>query len=56
MVTLNEGAAISGMSYAALRMLCLSGRIPFIRVGRKYFLNRDGLIHFLETARGEVIA
>lgn len=44
MVSLNEAKAITGLSYEALRQMCISGEIVHIRVGAKYLINLEKLI------------
>lgn len=44
MVSLKEAASITGLSYSALRKLCIKGEIVHIRVGTKYLINLDRLI------------
>ena len=44
MVSLKEASAITGLSYSALRKLCLKGEIVHIRVGTKFLINLDRLI------------
>lgn len=50
MVTLKEASAQTGLSYDALRKLCLTGQIVHIRAGCKILVNLDRLIEYLNTA------
>ena len=47
MVTLNEAARRTGLSYNCLRDLCLSRTIVFIRAGSKYLINFGKLCDYL---------
>lgn len=50
MITIREASKRSGLSYDAVRKLCISGQITHIRIGPKYFINARGLGEFLNTA------
>ena len=47
MVKIKTAAAESGLSYDAIRKLCLQKKIPFIRSGAKYLINMDRFIDYL---------
>ncbi len=47
MKSIREAAIETGMSYHALRQLCLTGQIVHIRVGTKFLINMDKLKSFL---------
>lgn len=47
MLTLNEAAKATGLSYGHLRALCLKKEIVFIRSGNKYLINLEKLIQYL---------
>ena len=52
MLTINEASEKTGMSYALLRKLCLENRIVHIRSGRKYLINLEKLVDFLNGEAG----
>ena len=39
MLGLREAAERSGLSYSALRLMCIRGEIVHVRVGKKYLVN-----------------
>lgn len=39
MVTIREAARRTGLSYDCIRKMCLSGKIVYLRVGVKIFIN-----------------
>ena len=52
MLTINQAAKESNMSYSSIRQLCLDRKIQFIRIGSpssrgKYLINRNSLNDFL---------
>ena len=49
MLTLNQAAEATGLSYDHLRKLCLQRKIVFIRAGSKYLVNAEKLVEYLET-------
>lgn len=53
MLTLNQAAEATGLSYDHLRKLCLQRKIVFIRAGSKYLVNAEKLVEYLET--GEAV-
>ena len=53
MLTIREAAQKSGLSYDAIRKLCLQRKIVFIRVGSKYLVNWLKFCEFLNGG-GEV--
>ena len=50
MKTIREMAELTGLSYAYLRSLCLQNKIIHIRTGKKYLINYDKFIDYLNTA------
>lgn len=52
MATLQEASELTGLSYGSLRRKALDGEIVAIRVGRKFLINVDRLIDYLN---GETI-
>ena len=55
MITLRTASARTGLSYDALRKMCLAGRIVHVRVGTKILINADRLVEFLNGARGGAV-
>lgn len=49
MMTLKEASEYTGMSYDALRKLCLQNKLVHIRVGKKFLINRFKLEDYLNT-------
>lgn len=47
MVSINEASARTGLSYEFLRSLCLTDKIVYFRSGRKYLINLQKLVSFL---------
>ena len=47
MITIAQAAAETGLSYDHLRKLCLQGKIVHVRAGRKFLINKEKLIEFL---------
>lgn len=47
MVTLSEASKQTGLSYDYLRKLCLAGQITHIRAGKKYLINLEKLVDYL---------
>ena len=39
MITLQQAAAETGMSYYSLRKMCLEGRLVHVRAGNKFLVN-----------------
>lgn len=55
MVTLKEASTASGLSYDALRKLCIQGKIVHVRIGTKYFVNWSKLVEFLNGGEEESV-
>ncbi len=53
MLTIKDTAARTGLSEHFLRRLCWSGQITTVKSGRKYLINLEKLIDFLNEG-GEV--
>ena len=49
MITITQAAAETGLSYDHLRKLCLRGAIVHVRAGRKFLINKEKLIGFLNS-------
>ena len=47
MVTLAEASKQTGLSYDYLRKLCLTGQITHTRAGKKYLINLEKLVDYL---------
>ena len=50
MLSLREASARTGLSYDALRKMCIEGQIVHIKVGAKYLVNFGWLVEFLNGA------
>lgn len=48
MMTLNQAAEATGLSYDYLRKLCLQQKIVFVRAGSKYLINAERLREYLD--------
>ena len=48
MMSLNQAAEATGLSYDHLRKLCLQKKIVFVRAGSKYLINADRLREYLD--------
>lgn len=58
MITINEAAEASNMSYCSIRKLCIEGKIQYIRVGAdpsrgKFLINQRSLYNFLNGVHQE---
>ncbi len=49
MITITQAAAETGLSYDHLRKLCLRGEIVHVKAGRKFLINKEKLISFLNV-------
>lgn len=49
MKSIKEMAQLTGLSYSFLRQLCLQNKIIHIRTGKKYLINYDRFIDYLNT-------
>ena len=47
MITLKEAVKRTGLSYSFLRKACSSGEIVSVKCGRKYLVNLEKLVDFL---------
>ena len=52
MVTIQEAAKLTGLSYDYIRKLCINGQIVYVKAGAKRLVNLDMLRRYLN--RGEV--
>ena len=53
MLSIAEAAERSGLPQHYVRQLCLTNQIVFVRAGRKYLVNFEKLIDFLNTGTKE---
>ena len=49
MLPLQTVSDLTGISYGAIRNLCLERRIVHIRIGRKYLVNYEKFLEYLNT-------
>ncbi len=49
MITINEAAQIVKLAKYHIRQLVLQGKVKYIKTGRKYLLNLDSLINYLQN-------
>lgn len=49
MLKIKEAAEETGLSYHFIRKLCLTGALPHVKVGNRYFINADSLAAFLKS-------
>lgn len=49
MKSIKEMTQLTGLSYSFLRQLCLQNKIIHIRTGKKYLINYDRFIDYLNT-------
>lgn len=47
MISLRTAADRTGLSYDFLRKACITGRIVYIRAGKKFLLNAEALQEYL---------
>lgn len=52
MLTIKECSEQTGVSYDAIRKLCLKGKIVHIRAGNKYLINFGKFVEFLNNSCG----
>jgi excisionase family DNA binding protein len=53
MVSIREASDHTGLSYYAVRKLCLSGKITFVKSGVKYYINLPKLLEYLDAGQEE---
>ena len=57
MVTMNKAAALTGVTYSALRRWIKSGEFTYyVMAGNKYLINLERLVAFLDTPAQVVAA
>ena len=48
MLTINEAAAlVDGLTPYRIRQMCIEGAIPHIKAGKKYLINQERLLAFI---------
>lgn len=52
MVPINEAAGQTGLSAYYLRNLCRSGRVRYVKVGKKWLVNLGSLTEYLNVGDG----
>lgn len=52
MKTIKEMSELTGLSYTMLRNLCLENKIVHIRAGKKYLINYDRFVDYLNGVSG----
>lgn len=53
MKTIKDCVTITGLSYHAIRTLCLNRKIKFMRSGTKYYIYLDSLLAYCKGKGGE---
>ncbi len=49
MLTLKEAAEKTGLSYGCLRKMCLQKKIVYITAGKKFLVNEEKLVEYLNN-------
>ena len=50
LLTIKEAAQfVDGLTEYRIRQLCLSGNLPCFKAGKKYLINENALVRFLEN-------
>ena len=49
MITINEAAQIVKLAKYHIRQLVLQDKVKYVKAGRKYLLNLDSLINYLQN-------
>ena len=50
LLTIKEAAqVVDGLTEYRVRQLCLSGKLPCFKAGKKYLINENALVRFLEN-------
>lgn len=52
MISLRKAAGETGLTYLLIKDLCDTGRIAYLKSGRKYLVNYQSLLAFLKTGEG----
>ena len=48
MVTIREAADRTGLTYSCIRRLCMTNQITYVKSGKKYYINLNKLLLFLD--------
>lgn len=48
LLTIAEAAEETGVPYRAIRTCILNGDIRYVKVGRRYYINSESLMKFIE--------
>ena len=56
MLTMEETAKRTGLSYEYIRKLCKNGKIVFVKSGRKYLINFTRFVEYLNTGEGSSVS
>ncbi len=54
MVTIRQASERTGVSYDAIRKMCLNNQIVYIKAGNKFLINFGKLVDYLNTGDQEV--
>lgn len=52
MLTMREAAKETGLSYNAVREMCLNDKIVYCKSGKKYYINVEKLVEYLNRGDG----
>lgn len=53
MVTIRQASERTGVSYDAIRKMCLNNQIVYIKAGNKFLINFGKLVDYLNTGDQE---
>lgn len=54
MATINECAKTVGLAKYHIRQLVLQGKVKYVKAGKKYLINVDNLIEYLNNGKTQV--
>lgn len=54
MVTISECAELSGLAKYAVRRLVFDNKVKYVKLGKKYLINFDSLIEYLNNGEASV--
>lgn len=52
MLTMKQAAEETGLTYNAVRKMCLQGKIVYCKSGNKFFINVKKLVEYLDKGDG----
>ena len=52
MISLRKAAGETGLTYLLIRELCDSGKVAYLKSGRKYLVNYQSLLALLKNGEG----